>query len=278
MGSTYLENRILELLSEMGSSFSSLHHRYELEDYRGPKELDDEEKEGIYLTETSFHTNAKSIFRLITNYLESKKQLNYLQEFQKTIKPYLEKAKTSLEGELNEFDGTVHSKLIDEISDFLNAYEFFGEKGYEFLIKRAGIIYLENILENTAVTINALNKIPTSETQVYDAVKFVCHATFPKANFPTSKFITIAKEYIPDILIPHLNCAVEYKYATTESKLKDVIDQILIDVKGYSNHSTYKLFYAVFYVKPDIWGRKKFEAVWKEKGFPKNWKGIYVVG
>jgi len=38
------------------------------------------------------------------------------------------------------------------------------------------------------------------------------------------------------------------------------------------------LFYAVFYVKAGSVPSQRFTEVWKEKGFPKNWKGILVTG
>lgn len=274
----YIENKIIELLYEMTSSFSELQHRYDMESYSGFEGISYEEEEIRGMIKTSFIVNTRSIYKLICNYIENLKHLEYLAEFKLVMKPYLDNSKENLTGEINEFDGEVHSEVIDIISDFLNAYEFYGERGSEYLLRRSGITYLENILENTAVIINELKKSPKSETEVYKNVKVVCKAVFPSANYPTSPFVSIAKEYKPDILIPHLNCAIEYKYATDEARLKDIIDQILIDVHGYSNNHMYKLFYAVFYVKPDIWGRKKFEEVWKEKKFPANWKGIYVVG
>lgn len=274
---TYLENRIKELLSEMGSSFSDLQQRYEIDSYVD-HDISYEVEEIRDMIKTSFIDNTKSVYKLICNYLEDLRHTEYLSDFKLAMKPYLDQPKTMLKGEMSDYDGQVHSKLIEDISDFLNAYEFYGNRGYEYLMKRAGILYLENILENTAVILNDLNKKPNSETSVYKSVKVVCKAAFPTAIYPLSPFISIAKEYKPDILIPYLNCAIEYKYATDENRLKEIIDQIFIDVHGYSNHPTYKIFYAVFYVKPDIWGRKKFEEVWKDKMFPQNWKGIYVVG
>ena len=102
---------------------------------------------------------------------------------------------------------------------------------------------------------------------------------FPKdALFPSEPFIQTAKCYIPDILIPSLNCAIEYKYAPTLEKLTRTMDEILIDVNGYSNHDIYKLFYAVFYVKPGIIIKRRFDQIWSEKQFPDNWKGILVYG
>jgi len=56
------------------------------------------------------------------------------------------------------------------------------------------------------------------------------------------------------------------------------MDEILIDVKGYDKNPSYKYFYAVFYTKPGICSRKKFQKLWDEKEFPKNWKSIFVEG
>jgi hypothetical protein len=56
------------------------------------------------------------------------------------------------------------------------------------------------------------------------------------------------------------------------------VSQILIDVVGYSNHPTYKLFYAVFYVKPGICSEKRFNIIWEGYKFPNNWKPIFIIG
>lgn len=78
--------------------------------------------------------------------------------------------------------------------------------------------------------------------------------------------------------MPEIYTAVEYKYADTEAKLKTQIDQVVADTKGYTGDTNYKIFYAVFYVTDDFWGIDKFETAWKEMEFPKNWKGIYIIG
>lgn len=168
--------------------------------------------------------------------------------------------------------------FLHEAWAFLSAYEIFGENNIEHLLQRTGITYLETILKNTAVIIHHRKLNPKNETAVYNAVVDVCKAVFPKSSKPDSSFVKTAGEYKPDILIPALNCAVEYKYATTDKKLKATIEGILGDVQNYSDHQNYKLFYAVFYVKPDVWGVQKFEEVWKENNFPPNWKWVYVVG
>ncbi len=61
-------------------------------------------------------------------------------------------------------------------------------------------------------------------------------------------------------------------------ELVKTIDEILIDVQGYANNQTYKIFYAVFYVSPGLITKQSFDAMWKARDFPDNWKGILVEG
>ncbi len=190
--------------------------------------------------------------------------------------PYYKERKTILDGQYYQEIGEYSSHLIGKYRHFLSLFTPFADDGY--LIVRTGIIYLEHILESTAVIIKDLGKQPTSETQVSNELKFVCKAVFPNAQFPNFTFQQTAKCYKPDIILPSLNCAVEYKYAQNEKVLTDTIDEILIDVKGYNDHPTIKTFYAVFYVLPGIWSKQRFDEVWKEKHFPQNWKAIFVEG
>lgn len=273
---TYIENKIKQTLIDKGSTFSRLHSRYEFKEYIQDENISYEEEEIIAMIRDEFVTDVKTLYKLICNYFESKQLNQYLLQFKNEINPFFENDKKTLSRAMSAYDGEILSLVLIEISDFLSGFEFSEANETGYLLKRAGITYLENILENAAVIIHDSKVVPKNETQVYNAVKVVCKAVFPEANYPVTTFVTTAKEYKPDILIPYLNCAVEYKFATDEAKLKETIDQILIDVQGYSKHEIYKIFYAVFYVKPDIWGRQKFEKVWEEKGFPPNWKGKYI--
>jgi hypothetical protein len=159
----------------------------------------------------------------------------------------------------------------------LSVFEF-SESDDERYNRLSGIRYLENVLNNTAVIISNSGTQPRTETEVYKAVKNILEAIFPTSKSPKSNFIKTAKEYKPDILIPELNAAVEYKYASTEEKLKVTVEQIAADVKGYTGDKDYNVFYAVFYVTDDFWGEEKFKQVWKEQQFPKNWISFYKVG
>lgn len=274
----FREEQIQKILYEMSSTFYEIKNRQEILDLTGVTERDVKYDMHTDSLEDNFISNAKSVYKLICSYIEGKGEIEYLNHFKSSISPKLVNRAEALLSRLQDGSGELYSDLLSEIWSFLNTYQYFGENNYDYLLKRTGITYLENILDNTAVILKDLGKIPNSEAEVYNTVKVVSKGVFPKAQYPTSPFITIAQEYKPDILLPFLNTAIEYKYARTEERLKTIIDQIFADVIGYSNHQTYKIFYAVFYVTNDFWGRKKFEEIWKEKGFPKNWIGIYVVG
>lgn len=169
-----------------------------------------------------------------------------------------------------------YNKYLIELERFLSPLGILAhESAY---LRLAGIQYLETVLRNTAVITNKLTEKPSSETAVYKAVKDILYAIFSAAKKPSANFLKTAKEYKPDILIPQLAAAVEYKYADSEQKLVATIGQIADDVKGYSGDPAYKIFYAVFYVTQDFWGADKFKKVWEENKFPANWKAIYVVG
>ncbi len=269
----YLENKIESLLYEMSSIYADLQFKQEISSPNDTElfyEIKDIEARFAYL--------ADRVYKMCIVYFEKKQLRELISIFKDEILPNITYKDKLLSGTFNQDNAEVYSDLTSIFWSFLLAFPAFGDNDTGILLKRTGITFLENILESTGVIIKELNKTPTTETQVYSAVKILTQATFPSAIFPSLSFQKTAKCYIPDILLPTLNCAVEYKYADTESKLIDTIDQILIDVKGYDNHPVYKLFYAVFYVKPGIWTKNRFDAVWEEKKFPANWKGILVVG
>ncbi len=274
----FREEQIQRILYEMGSNFYEIEHRKEVAGFNDPNNQDIDYMMQTDFLEDNFVSNAKNVFKLICSYIESSGELHYLIHFKEVLKPMLSNRKEILSSKFHQESGDTYSEVLNEFWSFLRTYEFFGEDNYDYLLKRTGITYLENILKNTAVILEDLGKVPKSETEVYNNVKVVCKSVFPNAKYPITSFVTSAQEYKPDILLPFLNVAIEYKYARTEAKLKTTIDQIFADVSGYSNNKDYKIFYAVFYVTNDFWGVTRFNEIWKEKSFPKNWIGIYVVG
>ncbi|WP_096669518.1 hypothetical protein [Polaromonas sp. AET17H-212] len=174
------------------------------------------------------------------------------------------------------FEFTPHNKFLQDLRQFLTPLNIFQDSSR--YLRLSGVIYLENVLRNTATIVQKSGRTPQSEPEVYKAVRSVLEAIFPSARSPKSNFLKSAQEYKPDVLIPELFAAIEYKFADTEQKLKTTIGQIADDVKGYTGDLDYHLFYAVFYTKKDFWGPAKFDLAWKEKDFPSNWRAFYIVG
>jgi len=223
-----------------------------------------------------FSGQIKGLIKLILVYIEKQGLPNYLEKFQNEIvnkltNDYLFEFR--FDPELQE-----SSQILEDIKEFLYPFPQFDHISEELETKRVGIRYLENILKQTSYIINKMGLIPTKEVEIYNAIKIVINSTFPKSHGAGSNFRKIGKEYKPDILIPELEVAIEYKYVNSEKKLINCIEQILVDVKGYQDDLNYKIFYSVFYLKGDIVGQNRFDELWAEYCFPKNWKPFYCVG
>jgi hypothetical protein len=220
-----------------------------------------------------FNYYCKQLYNSIIIYLECNKLSSTLEHFHKDIGI-----------KFNEFDATEFNIGIDEpYNVFLNKISSYidvlGLRKNDVKIDNAiGLMYLERILKSTAVIIARNGSVPDSEPKVYNAVKSILEVIFPSSIHAKGAFFKKAQEYKPDILIPELSVAVEYKYVDNEAKLKATISQISDDVKGYDDEKDYFRFYAVFYVKGDICGVERFKELWKEKNYPSNWKSYYIVG
>lgn len=278
----YLENRIKKLMSEaMQLEARVAHHQIDWSNWTlnkdpnyPPQYLLDADDEFV----RPFQETLENIYLNIICYLDKKNLNHYLNTFFQIFGSNPSSLNHRDEFEIDHYgSGEPYSVFIAKISKFLSSFEFTesSENQYERI---TGLQYLETILKNTAVIISKNNLAPKSEVDVYKAVKSTLSVVFASSKSPKSNFIKTAKEYNPDILIPELYAAVEYKYAADEQKLKSTIEQIAADVKGYTGDSDYRVFYAVFYVTEDFWGQEKFSRAWNDQNFPKNWMPIYVVG
>lgn len=271
----YRETKIVETLWSMGSDFSELAFMWEYT-------TSDAMEEASYLSKENeikhnFEQKAKIVYKLISTYIEASNLREYLTDFKSEFSTSFTD-KMLFEIVYDENSGEMYSKMVNKYWRFLSPFEFSQQSYLDKLLKQTGVIYLERVLRNTQVIINEIGAKPTSEPQVYKAVKLVVRSIFPSALEPTSGFFKSFKNYRPDILVPEIHTAVEYKYADTEAKLKHQVEEVVADTKGYTGDSNYEIFYAVFYVTDDFLGIDRFEEMWKEMKFPRNWKGIYIVG
>lgn len=209
--------------------------------------------------------------------LDAYKLHEYLRFFFKKFGKTLRSRNAATDFQIDEYwTNEPYNLFLRDIANFLAPLNILDDDSR--FLTLSGIKYLETILKNTAKILHQNKIIPRSETEVYKGVRTVVEAVFPSTVGAKSNFLKTTNAYKPDILIPELYCAIEYKYAEDEQKLISTIAQISDDVKGYTKDDDYHVFYAVFYVSSDFWGIEKFKRAWQEKDFPQNWKAYYIVG
>jgi hypothetical protein len=226
----------------------------------------------VQIKKRRFEYLSQRVYNLCIAYFESKKLPIYIYRFDEKIRSYLSDQK-KLFSSYAEFPGDEQSAVVRMFWQFLNSFPEFGS-----VEEKLAIDYLYNLLKSTSVILNISGVKPESEAQVYKAVEKFCKILLSDGQFAPAAINQTAKKYRPDILVPSLNCAIEYKYAETEEILYKTIDEILEDVQGYNNDPIYTNFFAVFYITSAFITEDRFNTIWEEKNFPKNWEGILVFG
>lgn len=265
---------LAEKIKELMAAFSRSHYEYMMfEEYGMPdfSKLSEEERLDYEMDEQerkdSLIYMAKKLRPLVQAYIEAKHLPDYYNSFLTEITPFYEKERM-LRGTED-----MDSELIFAYRKFLNAFDDFSITGAhkEFEI-------LENILNSTATLLADFDIQPKSEPEVYKPMINICKTAFPDNKSCSFKFQKTAKCYNPDILIPSLERAIEFKYVKDEKELNRTMDEILADVEGYKGNPSYSVFYSVFYAVGSFCSPQRFNCMWEEKHFPDNWKGIYVQG
>jgi hypothetical protein len=166
---------------------------------------------------------------------------------------------------------------LAEFREVLAPYSVEATSREQYRVQQ-GVLYLERLLENTAILVKLRGKTPTRETELNNIVEEFLFVLFPKARAADrSQFNTVFKTFRPDILIPELKTAIEYKFVDSEADMKKVLGEIAEDAKGYGRHDDYNNFYAVFYLAQLFCSKERFEEAWTELIFPENWHPIYTV-
>ena len=119
------------------------------------------------------------------------------------------------------------------------------------------------------------------QTYIYKQVKWVLGLYYPSCRLRNkASFIQEFKAYNPDLLIPELKTAIEYKYVKSATdNIDEFIDQIRIDVANYTDDYRYENFIAVIYIQnTSVATPESIEVAWKAKKFPNNWELVIVNG
>lgn len=225
--------------------------------------------------ETWLYHGTKMLYNKICLFLELKNLPLYYQAFHNKFNNIIEDNKQVMKSYGGLYDDSEPSLIIhDQFREFLSAFVEF-DTGFS---QKVETNKLKLILENTNSILNKTNTKITNETSIYSPVKWITEIIYPttralgKARF-IKKFVT----YHPDILVPEISSAVEYKYIKKSESYEKFIDQLKTDADNYNGDPEYKYFYAVVYFecKTDI-NKAAFEQAIIEKKFPDTWTLIVL--
>jgi hypothetical protein len=265
----------LGLISEsiifLDKTFDQYHLIWEYENT--PDESDYERTE----LNISFVNAAKNLYYQCIAYLETIGQSYYRGIFEEKFSYCLTTEANIKDSYFHEDSGNSYSNFTGEVYNFLSPYRFSNKSKYPDY-KYGEFTIIEHILHSTPILLETAKVVPSGELQINNVMVNIFKSVFPKAAIPTVALIDTAKHYKPDILIPDLKCAIEFKISKTEKELDKCMNQIFEDVHGYSLQNQFKEFYAVFYIENSIFSKSRFRAIWKQKKFPKNWHPIFISG
>ena len=263
---TRLANDISNQLAKLESTFWEV---YVAPGYSDRERTIDEEYERddkeIWLYEAS-----KIVYYKICVFLELKGLPIYLHAFRGKFDKIIYDKNKATKARAPLYQDDEPSMVIhDEFREFLSA---FPEFDYDF-INKAETNKLKLILENTNSILDLTKTVVTNESSIYNPVKKIIEIIYPDTRKTHGgRFLRKFMHYKPDILIPEISAAVEYKYIRKGDNPAAYLDQLKIDSDNYKKDPDYRFFYAVVYFesKGDI-NPAAFNVGVKEKEFSEQW-------
>lgn len=165
--------------------------------------------------------------------------------------------------------------LINEIQIFFSSLKMFFLPDNETKENKTLKQILDKILENLDFFVKDVTI--QKEKDFTDEIKRIIRTVYPTCQPNSSKqFKKKLKTYYPDILIPDVKSALEMKYIDSEKKLQSCIEEIDIDVQGYTGNNNYIHFYSIFYLTKMFASKEEINVMWNERKHPDNWKLILV--
>jgi hypothetical protein len=265
----YIEAEIKKTISSVENTFYHEFMRYE---------LDQEEEEYPGYTKEWIKYRLKDLYYLIKAYLEVKGVTNYLQDFNQKFDAFIhDDTSDLLKAEMYHPEGEQELKIIVDFKRFLDPFKVFDYRH----TKEEETIKLTSILKHTDYILKNIKAKIATEADIYKQVKWVLGLYYPKCRLLNkASFIQEFKTYNPDILIPELKTAIEYKYVKdTTHNIDEYIDQIRADATNYTDDHRYENFIAVLYVKDTATAtHDAIQVSWEQKKFPKNWELVIAMG
>jgi hypothetical protein len=141
----------------------------------------------------------------------------------------------------------------------------------------SGLEVFETILHNSAKIMYERGEKPSNEAEVRREIFSILKCTFHDAvrEIPITKLF---KTFKPDLGVRSLKAAAEYKYADTEQRVKEVLDGIYADMRGYAGDHRWKTFYAVIYMTQPFYSQQQIEKEFRNVSADRNWIPILLTG
>lgn len=261
----YIGKQIKDTLRYISNIQYDLHVRPEIEDGYKPN-----------FTKELLFVRIRDLYFFILTYLEARGMSSLFEVFRNRYALIIDDDSKLEEYVCYCIDDESELKIIKEFEHFLKAFSFFDNH-----YKNEESEQLIAILKNTDHILKNCNVEVHNEADIYKQVKWILGLYYPKCrNRNKAAFIQQFKTYNPDILIPELRTAIEYKYINNQSdNIDDFIDQIKIDATNYVGDSNYNYFIAVIYIEDvSVATYESVEEAWKAKKFSDNWELVVVNG
>lgn len=265
---------ISEEIKKTISSIESGHFQWIMRNEYG-SEHDLEEYKGW--TEIWIRTRIRDLYYLLLAYFEARSMTCYLATFKEKFSIIIQNDDEIFKSELTHPEGEPELEVITGFRQFLDPFKFFDYRQ----TREDEKMKLISILNNTEFILKNCNTHIKNESDLYKQVKWVLALYYPTCRqLNKASFIQQFKVYNPDILIPELKTAIEFKYVKSDSdNIDDFIDQIRVDAANYTDDVRYENFIAVIYLQnTSIATPSNIQESWKAKNFPNNWELITVNG
>jgi hypothetical protein len=211
----------------------------------------------------------RELYATICVYLELKNLPYFLDQFRSKLEGIINKREKALQQ--LEHDGFHYYPFVSEVRLFLSPFKRSTLKQDAEKIPSR----LNQILAETNLIVNKTGTKVTNETSVYKCVHWVLQLYYPSCRRRNNaRFISQFKSYRPDILIPELRLAVEFKLARPGDNIDNFINQLKVDSENYKGDPEYNKFIAVLCLLKRHETSKSIDNSWKSKSFPPNWKLI----
>lgn len=265
----YIETEIKGAISSIEKTFYNEYIRYE-------REQEEEEFRGY--TREWLKYKIKDLYYLIKVYFEAKGLNAYLSDFHSKFDYLIHDDNNGLlKSELYHPESDEELKIINDFKRLLDPFKFFD---YRQTLEEE-IIKLSSILKHTDYILKNIKAEVKTEADIYKQVKWVLGLYYPRCRLLNkASFIQEFKTYNPDILVPELKTAIEFKFLSKVSdNIDDYIDQIRSDATNYTDDHRYETFIAVLYIANTATAtHDAIQISWEQKKFPKNWELVIAMG